>query len=309
MTRASHRIASHRIAGVLRVFATTCGLGLTGCDPPRARDALLAVHDGVEWRSVVAGTTITTYRDNPPLTGHLSGDRLRVTVLPSDSVFYYQVGSFFANWVWSGEDWWITTEGESWRDPFNPDGLIGLRHLGALPMPGSTGILALRWQANGLRLRPGVPTRIALQHQHFVGAPYEGGWRRDTEASGTLVLDSGTRLVGVSVVKVLLDEQQDFNFNQRLAELWFDGRAVGRREHAISAGGSSSTALNDFDPRPLWRFEDFDDPEAGRNAGAYMQEIDPIWATCGRASVETSSFVSFGIGRLCSTTTCIGSAT
>lgn len=268
--------------GMFSVVAIT--ILLVNCEPPDPRNFPLVVHTGAEWRVMSNGNPITTYRDNPPLTGIVTIAPGQVLNTPSGTP-YFRVDNprIQGAFIWDHVDFRLEGSfGKTFRSDQNVDGFLGISPAGPLP---SSGARRARWHSNGLLLRPGETINLDLQRRRFVGAPYTGQWRwesvPDADAGGRLVLDQGTALVGVTVIVVRQGEERMIS-NRALAELWFDGRTVDRLGQSLSSGGNLNSYITDRDLRSTYDPDQFDNPSQGRSiASGLMQEIDKVWCYCG----------------------------
>lgn len=240
-----------------------------------------SAHTGREWQSLWEGSTITTFRDNPPLSGLLAWEGSNIVRTPEGTPYSWTSHPRLASaFTWDRADYRFGgSGGATFRDDRNPEGVLGISHAGPLPTARTR---LLQWHSNGLLLSPGVPVDLQLQRRSFVGAPYQGSWQWGDvpNVRGRVVLDQRTRLVGVTVI-VVRDGTETMLTNRALAELWFDGRTVDRLHTATSSGGSLNAYLIDHDPRPNWRSEAVEDPAQGRTTGPFVQEVDAVWSYCG----------------------------
>jgi hypothetical protein len=217
---------------------------------------------------------ITTYRDNPPLSGIIDISPGRIIRTPSDSP-YFRVANrnLAAAFTWDRIDFRFDGSfGKTFQNDQNVDGFLGISPVGT-----QLG----RWHSNGLLLRPGEVVNLQLQRHKFVGEPYSGQWQwQNVGTGGSVVLEQNTIVVGVTVIVVRQGNERMVT-NRALAELWFDGRTVDRLGQALSSGGSLNSYITDRDQRYTWDSNQFDNPNQGRIAGPLVQEIDSVWCYCG----------------------------
>ncbi|HMJ83104.1 MAG TPA: hypothetical protein VK504_08060 [Vicinamibacterales bacterium] len=250
------------------IFLIACG-----SSDPRGR--ALAIHTGTEWVPGNSGETVAVLRDNPPLSGILGAERGTFTFetpappVPARSVVWDLFEIVFDR---SG--------GHTFRDSRNVDGLLGVAPVG--PQPGTRPAI-IRWQANGLLLVPGQPVSLHMRRRVFHGEPFVGQWQWDDlpDTGSNVVLDSRTKIVGVSVIVVTEPGGTRPRMDRRLAEMWIDSRAVDRLESAFSRGGSLNARVYDADHRELLDVAQTASPSNGRANPLIMQIPDEVWTVCG----------------------------
>jgi len=244
------------------------------CDPNDARNAEVAVHTGGGWIIMRAGNRITTYRDNPPLSGFIDISPGQIVQTPSDSPYFrVENRNLTAAFIWDRIDFRFDGSfGKTFQSDQNADGFLGIS---------PAGTQLGRWHSNGLLLRPGEAVRLQLQRRRFVGEPYRGQWQwQSVGAGGSIVLEQNTIIVGVTVIVVRQGEERLVT-NHALAELWFDGRTVDRLGQVLSDAGNMNSYITDQDQRSTWDPNQFDNPNQGRTVSALAQEIDSVWCYCG----------------------------
>lgn len=256
-------------------------LFLRDCDANDARYTPVAVHTGNSWTIMRDGNRITTYRDNPPLSGLLDISPGQIVRTPAESPYFRVVNrSLEAAFIWDRVDFRFDgSVGRTFQSDQNGEGFLGISPVGTLP---SSRLPLARWHSNGLLLRPGEPVNLQLQKRRFVGQPYTGQWQWQNvpSAAGSIVLDQSTIIVGVTVI-VVRQTNEPMSTNRALADLWFDGRTVDRLGQSLSSGGNLNSYITDHDQRSTWDPNRFDDPNQGRTVGALGQEIDSVWCYCG----------------------------
>lgn len=251
------------------------------CDPNNPRNTPVAVHTGSGWSIMRDGNLITTYRDNPPLSGLVDISPGQILRTPSDSPYFrVENPNLAAAFIWDRIDFRFDGSfGRTFQSDQNNDGILGISPAGPLP---SSSVPLARWHSNGLLLRPGEAVSLQLQHRRFVGEPYSGQWQWQSvpRAAGSIVLEQNTIIVGITVIVVRQGDER-MSTTRALAELWFDGRTVDRLGQSFSSGGNLNSYITDRDPRSTWDPNLFDNPNQGRNTGPLAQEIDSVWCYCG----------------------------
>jgi hypothetical protein len=259
------------------------------------RTAQIAVHNGTHWEVLDRGNTITTLRDNPPLTG-LVQLQPRLLVESGGTALDRGGDARCPGWAGTVCRHWLNggyriggTSGHTFRDALNPDGLLGIAHVSSTPPASDGGIRLTDWHSNGLLLEPGTPVSLNFQELVFTGPPYRGrwGWQTYSTGSGNVVLAQNTHIAGVNVL--VLDDNVPWpvrlDVPRDMAEMWLDGRTVENRAIALSAGGHSDIFSAHLDPRPSWVLSNFDDPNQGRGTDSLAlqlrQEADSVWTYCG----------------------------
>jgi hypothetical protein len=291
----------NRIRSCLLVLAMVALFVLTGCVgtsiPPQEAPAdlqlLLAAKIAVNTGNPVgfkwdidepAGTTITVYRDNPPLMGLLTvpqgGSILRT---PTNATPYNVTSYLTQPFVWNGMDFRIAgSEGATFLDQLNTDGYLGITHLGGLPSASQSFPSALHWHTNGLQLVPGQPAHLQLQRRVFVSGSWT--WQDVPDVHATLNLDPNTVIDAVEVIVVHAPGQPATHTDRALAQLWFEGRTVSRLGTSVSDSPALNAFLADHDPRASWSLttDNMNDADQGRESSNLLAQQDPdaIWCQC-----------------------------
>jgi hypothetical protein len=231
-----------------------------------------------------AGSTVTVYRDNPPLMGLLNvppGGSIQRT--PVESVPYHVTSYLTEPFLWNGMNYrFAGSDGATFMDKFNPDGYLGITHLGPLPSASQAFPSAIHWHTNGLQLVPGQPAHLQLQRLVFVSGSWT--WQDVPDVQATLDLDPSTVIDAVEVIVVHVPGQEMPRTDRALAQLWFDGRTVSRLGSFVADGSSVKAFLADHDPRVVWSLttDNMNDADQGRASRSPLAQQDPdaIWCQC-----------------------------
>ncbi|HSP17108.1 MAG TPA: hypothetical protein VLV78_20365 [Thermoanaerobaculia bacterium] len=262
-------------------------------DPEEQRTATLLVHTGLEWKILSDERRVTTYRENPPMTGVLDltpGWMFR-TDADSSAPTTRSYWTLNANYqAWFASEHKLTTTGRTFRDDLNPDGVLSVAAAGSIPDEAHA-LQRIRFHSNGLILEPGVPVDVRLQRRALGAA-----WNDVGTAFGTVVLDPSTIVVGIAIAIIREPNTPLPDVDRSLAERWIDGRGVYRRLSSSTETRSSGLVL-DRDLHRNWTVDHLDDPRSVREEqNRYGQDPDRIWSQCGRYGKNIQfRLVRFGI--------------